>query len=266
MTVVIGTSGWQYDDWRGAFYPERLPKKQWLEAYAESFATVEVNNSFYRLPDAKVFADWRRRTPDDFCVAVKASRYLTHIKRLRDPVEPVARLVERCRALGDKLGPVLLQLPPNLPVDLDGLRQTIEQFPPDVRLVVETRNETWNIDAVASLLADRGVCACLADAPGTVTPRWRTASFGYVRFHAGTGRPRPCYTPRALEAWAAWLADTYPATATIYAYFNNDTNACALRDASRFADAVERAGLRATRVPDAGSVHVVRPGGLRAAS
>src|SRR5919205_149399 len=119
MPTLVGTSGWQYRSWRGRLYPEKLPQRLWLEHYVEHFATVEVNNAFYRLPEKAVFEGWRARTPADFCVAVKASRYLTHIKRLRDPAEPVARLMERAVGLGDKLGPILVQLPPSLRADVE---------------------------------------------------------------------------------------------------------------------------------------------------
>ncbi|SIR80326.1 Protein of unknown function DUF72 [Micromonospora avicenniae] len=119
--ILLGTSGWQYRDWRGRFYPAGLPQRLWLEHFAGRFATVEVNNAFYRLPERDTFAAWRARTPDDFCVAVKMSRYLTHIKRLREPAEPVARFLDRATALGDRLGPVLLQLPPTLAADVPAL-------------------------------------------------------------------------------------------------------------------------------------------------
>ena len=115
--IIVGTSGWQYRSWRGRFYPTDVPQRQWLVHYAEAFATVEVNNAFYRLPERDTFVQWRERTPDDFIMAVKMSRYLTHIRRLREPAEPVARFLGRADALGHKLGPVLLQLPPTLAAD-----------------------------------------------------------------------------------------------------------------------------------------------------
>jgi uncharacterized protein YecE (DUF72 family) len=127
--IWIGTSGWQYRDWRPGFYPDKLPQRAWLEFYAERFAVVEINNAFYRLPERDTFAQWRDRTPDDFEFAVKMSRYLTHIKRLKDPAEPVARFLGRAEALGPKLGPVLIQLPPTLTVDVTALEKTLDQFP-----------------------------------------------------------------------------------------------------------------------------------------
>src|SRR5690242_17699586 len=127
--MLIGTSGWQYRDWRGPFYPQELAQRRWLEHYAGVFGTVEVNNAFYRLPGRATFEAWRERTPEDFVVAVKASRYLTHVRRLRDPREPVERLMDRARGLGGRLGPVLLQLPPTMRVDVDALDATLAAFP-----------------------------------------------------------------------------------------------------------------------------------------
>lgn len=254
MTVVVGTSGWQYADWRGRLYPEGLPQRSWLEHYATLFASAEVNNTFYRLPAETVFADWAARTPEDFVIAVKASRYLTHVKRLREPAEPVARLLGRCAGLGAKLGPVLLQLPPTMPIDLAALDETLAAFNESrvagrVRVAVEPRHESWFVEATCESLARHGAAWCLNDTPRRTSPSWRTASWGYVRFHEGTGRPRPCYRPATLEAWAERLASMFPPDADVYAYFNNDRHACAPRDATRFAAALRRAGLNPTRVP-----------------
>src|SRR5688500_9872866 len=164
--ILVGTSGWQYRDWRGPFYPEGLPQRRWLEHYAEHFATVEVNNAFYRLPERETFAKWRARTPDDFCVAVKVSRYLTHVKRLSDPEEPVARFVGRATALGDRLGPVLLQLPPTLRADPAALDATLAFFPRDVRVAVEPRHESWWTSETESVLKGHDAALCWADSKG----------------------------------------------------------------------------------------------------
>ena len=129
MTVWIGTSGWQYRHWRGPLYPPDEPVRRWLELYAERFATVESNNAFYRLPERRTFEAWAERTPDDFVMAVKVSRYLTHIKRLAAPAEPVDRFLRRTAGLGPKLGPVLLQLPPQMAIDRRRLEATLARFP-----------------------------------------------------------------------------------------------------------------------------------------
>ncbi len=243
MAVRIGTSGWQYRDWRGAFYPRGLPASQWLESYAERFCTVEVNGTFYRLPERHVFEAWERRTPGAFEFAVKASRFLTHVRRLQDPAPAVERLLERARALGPKLGPVLLQLPPTLPRELGRLDETLSAFPSDVRVAVELRHESWLVDETAALLSRHGAATCLADRRGPLAPQWRTADWGYVRFHEGRALPAPCYGRAALRGWAERLSTMFD-DALVYAYFNNDPHGCAPRNAVEFTAACERAGLR----------------------
>jgi uncharacterized protein YecE (DUF72 family) len=256
VTLWIGTSGWQYQHWRGAFYPKEVPQARWLEYYAERFDTVEVNNAFYRLPEAATFAEWARRTPDGFVAAIKASRYLTHIKRLREPEEPVNRLMERAQKLGAKLGPVLLQLPGTLRADTVLLNEALACFPKSVRVAFEPRHATWFTDDTAQVLARHDAALCLADTPARRSPLWRTAGWGYLRFHEGRARPHPCYGKAALQSWAERVAELWPASADVFAYFNNDARACALRDARWFAAAGERAGLRPTRVPGAREVHL----------
>ncbi len=250
MTVHVGTCGWQYRDWRGCFYPEKLRQADWLEHYAARFQTVEVDNTFYRLPAAETFAAWRRRTPADFCMALKTSRFLTHIKRLRDPREPVHLYMERAGKLVEKLGPLLVQLPPTLQADPPRLADALDCFPTGVRIAFEPRHQSWFSDATQQVLADRGVALCLPDSKEKpVGPLWRTADWTYVRFHEGLGRPRPCYRESALQRWAERLAEVWGPRAEIYAYFNNDPQGCAVRDARLFAGAAAAAGLAPTRVP-----------------
>jgi uncharacterized protein YecE (DUF72 family) len=263
VAVWIGTSGWQYRDWRDAFYPPDLPLRAWLEDYAGRFATVESNNAFYRLPERRTFEDWARRTPDDFLMAVKVSRFLTHIKRLADPEEPVERFLARVAGLGSKLGPVLLQLPPQLRANTDRLQTTLDLFPPAVRVAVEFRHASWFTDDVRRILSDRSVALCLADRRGVLTPPWRTADWTYLRFHEGRSRPRPCYGRAALKAWADRLAASWSPDEDCFVYFNNDPRGCAPRDAARFARLVGRAGLRPTRVPSVRSIRVREEGRAR---
>ena len=256
MTVWIGTSGWQYRDWRGTFYPGRLAQARWLEAYAEAFATVESNNAFYRLPERHVFEAWAERTPDDFVMAVKMSRFLTHIRRLRDPEEPVQRFLDRAGGLGSKLGPVLIQLPPQLRADHDRLTATLRQFPASVRVAVEFRHKSWFTDDTRSLLERHGAALCLADRRGALTPVWRTADWTYLRFHEGRASPPPCYGPTALRTWVDRLRDGWGADAEAWIYFNNDPRGCAPRDAARFGALAARAGLSPSRIPPA---RLIRP-------
>src|SRR6266487_5551966 len=195
MPVVVGTSGWQYRDWRGLLYPRDLPQRDWLAYYASQYATVENNSTFYRLPARDTFADWQARTPGDFVMAIKASRYLTHVKRLRDPEEPVAKLLAAAAGLGGRLGPVLLQLPPNLAADPGRLAACLAAFarhrgtgpgapdgpgrPAGIQIAVEPRHPSWWTEEVRQVLAERGAALCWADQLGRpATPLWRTAGWG----------------------------------------------------------------------------------------
>jgi len=222
MTVLVGTSGWQYRDWRGTFYPPDVPQRRWLEYYAGRFGTVENNGTFYRLPPRETFAGWRDRVGGDFVMTVKASRYLTHVRRLRDPAEPVRRLLDAAAGLGDRLGPVLLQLPPDLRAAPRLLDECLAQFPA------------------------RNAALCWADRTGAaVTPLWRTAGWGYLRFHEGDdGADWPRYRAATLRAWADRITATWAGGLDVYVYFNNDQRGAAPRDAAGFAAAVAAGGLR----------------------
>jgi uncharacterized protein YecE (DUF72 family) len=247
VSVMAGTSGWQYRDWRGAFYPPGVPQRRWLEHYAGRFATVENNATFYRLPPRETFASWRDRVPGDFVMTVKASRYLTHVRRLRDPAEPVRRLVDAATGLGDRLGPMLLQLPPDMRAAPRLLEECLRQFPATARIAVEPRHSSWWADEIREVLAARNAALCWADRKGSaITPLWRTADWGYLRLHEGDGAPWPGYSAVALSAWAERIAATW-ARDDVYVYFNNDQNGAAPRDAAAFAAAVASRGREVTR-------------------
>ncbi len=234
--IRVGTCGWQYAGWRHRFYPDDVPQRLWLEYYAGAFDTVEVDNAFYRLPERDTFAAWRDRTPDDFLVAVKMSRFLTHVKRLRDPAEPVGRFLERATGLADKLGPVLLQLPPTLAVDVDRLDAVLDECDKGaIRVVVEPRHSSWWTDSVRDVLGRHDAALCWSDRLGQpVTPLWRTAPFGYLRLH-GLGATRsPRYDARTLRLWAKRIRSAYPSDSDVFVYFNNDADAAAAADASAF--------------------------------
>jgi uncharacterized protein YecE (DUF72 family) len=234
MATLVGTSGWQYKDWRGILYPQGVPQRLWLETYAETFRTVESNNAFYRLPSPESFAGWRDRTPDGFVMAVKASRFLTHIKRLADPAEPVERLMNAASALKDKLGPILLQLPPTLKADPERLARCLDCFPKHVRVAVEPRHPSWWTDEIREILAARDAALCWADRLGRPqNPLWRTAGWGYVRLHEGRATPGPSYGDASLKTWARRVGEADWRDA--YVYFNNDLGGAAVRNALRFA-------------------------------
>jgi uncharacterized protein YecE (DUF72 family) len=250
VPALIGTSGWQYRDWRDRFYPKGVPQRLWLEHYAHRFATVESNNAFYMLPKPATFEAWRDRTPGDFVMAVKVNRYITHMRRLRDADEPVQRFMSHARLLGPKLGPVLVQLPPKLRRDLGSLADVLTAIGPDVRVAVEFRHESWFCTDARRLLERFGAALCLADRHSRpLTPEWRTADWGYVRFHAGLATPQPCYGRSALRSWATRLARLWAPECDVYVYFNNDSGGCALRDARAFAREMRSAGIEPTRVP-----------------
>jgi len=234
--LYVGTSGWQYRDWRGSFYPEKLAQARWLQHYCAHFDVVEVNNTFYHLPEASTFAKWERETPADFVVVVKMSRYLTHLKRLLDPAEPVQRFMSRARKLGRKLGPVLVQLPPRFGAVPERLEQTLSLFDSDVRLAVEFRDDSWYTEEVRGILERHQAALVLADRRNLHTQLWRTADWGYLRMHEGRAQPRPRYGRAALRTWVDRIADTYRDAEPVYVYFNNDGGGAAIVDACAFAD------------------------------
>jgi uncharacterized protein YecE (DUF72 family) len=227
----IGTSGWQYAHWRGVLYPPGLPQRQWLERYADTFATVEVNNTFYRLPQRDTFAGWSATLRPDFVVALKMSRYLTHIRRLRDPAEPVARFLDRTEPLGHRRGPVLLQLPPTLPADPEALDAVLRAFPRTVRVAVEVRERSWWAEEIRAVLDRHGAALCWADRGSRpVSPLWRTAEFGYLRLH-GAGGSTTSYGTRAIDGWCSRIAGTFASADDVYVYFNNDQGGAAVHNA-----------------------------------
>lgn len=232
MTTRVGTCGWQYDDWRDVFYPDDLPKTRWLAKYAETFGTVECDNAFYRLPSRETFAKWAGVLPDGFTMALKASRFLTHIKRLKDPEEPVKRLLDACEGLGDRLGPILVQLPPTMKVDVDRLDACLACFPKAVRVAVEPRHETWWTDEVKHILERRGAALTWSDRLGkAVAPMWRTTDWGYVRLHEGRDTYPPDYSAATLRRWMRHVDETWHADEEVFVYFNNDPGAAAVRNA-----------------------------------
>ncbi|HEX4817941.1 MAG TPA: DUF72 domain-containing protein, partial [Nonomuraea sp.] len=208
------------------------PQRLWLEEYAREFPTVESNNAFYRLPRPETFAAWRERTPEGFVMAVKASRFLTHIKRLEEPEEPVQRLMTAASALKEKLGPILLQLPPTLRAEPGRLDRCLACFPPGVRVAVEPRHDSWWTGEVRDVLRARGAALCWADRLSRPqNPYWRTAGWGYVRLHEGLSAFE--YGETALRSWAARVRAA--GWDDVYVYFNNDPGGAAVRNARRFA-------------------------------
>jgi uncharacterized protein YecE (DUF72 family) len=225
----IGCSGWSYEDWRGPVYPSSGSSARWLELYAEMFDTVELNATFYRLPQKTTVAHWARITPPGFCFAVKVSRYLTHVRRLRELRPGVATFVERLEPLAEarKLGPLLWQLPPTFARDDDRLADALEVLPPG-RNAFEFRHESWFADDVYALLEAHGAALVVADrAPARPSPWIRTADWSFLRFHRGRARDG-AYGRRSLVTWASLIR---AADGDVFAYFNNDWQGFAVENA-----------------------------------
>jgi len=227
----VGTSGWHYDDWKGRFYPDDIPKSKWFEHYAEHFDTVEINNTFYHLPKQKTFENWYERAPDGFLYTVKANRYITHIKRLKDADEALNRFLQAAGILRERLGAILYQLPPSMHKDLKQLRAFLKLLPKRQIVVFEFRHESWYADETYELLNKFGAGFCVHDMPGTPSPRVVTGNIIYLRFHGTTGRYRGNYRAVALEKWVQWVEQNITGMRAVFAYFNNDYNAYAVNNA-----------------------------------
>lgn len=230
-TIRIGTSGWHYDHWAGPFYPADLPKDKWLGYYTQSFDTVELNNTFYHLPKEESLKRWHKLAPKNFLYAVKASRYITHIKKLKDVSEELIRFLDLAALLGKKLGPILYQLPPSLHKDINRLESFIKLLPKKQPAVFEFRHSSWYSEDTYQLLKRFGVGFCIHDLPGNESPRVITGDIIYVRFHGTTGRYSGCYSKSMLANFAKWLKDHAKDVRSIYVYFNNDEAAYAIRNA-----------------------------------
>ena len=216
----IGTSGWYYDHWEGLFYPQKLPRSEWLEFYAGHFTTVEVNNSFYHLPSEKAVINWRYSSPDGFVFAVKVSRYVTHIKRLKDVEESLQNFISRVGFLQDKLGPLLFQLPPNMKRDDETLKNFLNILSLDKYFhVLEFRHESWLDDSVFGILRQHNVGLCVFDAPEFSCPLLATADFAYVRFHGSTGLYSSCYSDKELRTWLERISILGRSVASIFIFF-----------------------------------------------
>jgi uncharacterized protein YecE (DUF72 family) len=241
--IRVGCSGWQYKHWRGSFYAPELLQSRWFSHYALTFDTVEINNSFYRLPDPETFDRWREQAPAHFLYAVKASRFLTHMKKLKDPEEPVARFFDHARHLGRHLGTVLYQLPPRFPVNLERLERFLRALPTRHRHTVEFRDTSWYDERVYDLLRRYSVALCLHDMQGSAIGKLVIGPFVYVRFHHGTSKYGGRYADDRLDDWAEWLAARHAEGLDVFAYFNNDTGGHAPRDAVRLRQRIaERLG------------------------
>lgn len=217
MRVLVGTSGYSFPEWKGSFYPKSLPAAGMLPFYSARFPTVEINNTFYRLPRESVVMDWAAAVPDGFTFSIKASQRITHHARLKDTEELMSYLLRVCTALGDKRGPTLFQLPPNMKADLARLTAFLPLIPRRWKAAIEFRHPTWFSEEVYALLRQHEVALVTAqseDAEAVVAP---TAPYGYLRLH------KPAYTPEELDTWAATIKAQPWEEAWIYFKHDNDT-------------------------------------------
>ena len=238
--IRIGTSGWHYVHWSGRFYPEGLGKSKWFQHYATHFDTVEINNTFYQLPKQQTFENWHKQAPKNFLYTVKANRYITHIKRLKDVSEPLERFFKRACLLKGNLGAILYQLPPSFHKDLDRLEGFVRLLGKKLTAVFEFRHESWFSEDTYKLLDKFGAGFCTHDMPGIESPRVITGKVIYIRFHGSTGKYQGNYTKPMLEDWAQWIKENIKQVRSVYAYFNNDINANAVRNAKTLKEQLVR--------------------------
>jgi uncharacterized protein YecE (DUF72 family) len=237
MNIHVGTSGYNYPEWRGTFYPADFPAKQMFGFYADRFRTVEINYTFYRMPTPKTTAAWLEQAPPGFTYALKASRRITHDKRLKDSGDSLAFFCESARVLGAHLGPLLFQLPPNMKCDISRLEAFLMLLPRDLRAAFEFRHDTWLVDEVFDLLRAHHVALCIADFGDKTTPIQTTARHGYFRLRDEG------YTPADIERWALEIASHSTAWDDVFVYFKHEEEGKGPEFARAFVDALKARGL-----------------------
>ncbi len=228
--IRIGTSGWLYFHWQGRFYPQDLPKTKWFEYFSKVFDTVELNNTFYHLPKPQTVKNWHKNSPEDFLFAVKASRFITHIKRLNDVEEPLKTFYKTVKNLKEKLGPILFQLPPSMKQNIKLLETFLKLLPENPATVFEFRNDSWFNDKTYKLLEKYNAAFCIHDLSGCESPKFQTCETIYIRLHGTTGRYSGNYSDEQLAEWAKWIREQK--AKRVFVYFNNDYNAFAVNNAA----------------------------------
>jgi len=238
--VQVGTSGWHYEHWRGPFYPDDLRAHRFLAYYADRFPTVEINNSFYRLPSERALTTWRETAPPGFIFAVKASRFITHLKKLKDPERSLAPFLDRIALLGEKLGPILFQLPPRWHFDAARLAAFLTALPGKYRYTLELRDRSWINESALDLLARYGVAFCIYELDGYLSPQEVTADFVYIRLHGPGGPYQGRYDHRTLTAWAEAIAAWSRQGREVFCYFDNDEAGYAAQNAWQLQDMIRK--------------------------
>ncbi len=235
----IGTSGWNYEHWQPLFYPQDLSQSGWLDFYQQHFDTVEINNTFYHLPKENTFRHWREQAADGFLYAVKANRFITHMKKLKDCSSALENFIERVKLLKENLGPILWQLPPHWHANLERLEAFVDLLPKDLRHVFEFRDADWFREETRNLLERHGMIFCIHDKQGLDCPQWVTAGSVYLRFHGGEGNYGGKYGFERLLPWAERIRVWLDEGRSIFAYFNNDVSGYALEDARTLIDLIK---------------------------
>jgi uncharacterized protein YecE (DUF72 family) len=231
--IHIGTSGWHYSHWQGVFYPEEMAKKEFLKYYADHFQTVEINNSFYQLPKKETLTSWRNSVPSGFIFTVKASRYITHMKKLKDPSEPLHTLLETVEVLGDKLGPILFQLPPRWQFNPQRFDNFLDSLPANHRYAFEFRDPRWFNTSAYEMMSKHRAAFCIYELAGLLSPKEVTADFIYIRLHGPGEAYQGEYDTDALAGWAGAFYTWAKQGKEIFCYFDNDEAGYAAQDALR---------------------------------
>jgi uncharacterized protein YecE (DUF72 family) len=240
-TVRIGCSGWIYRHWRELFYPAGLAQHRWFAFYADTFETVELNTSFYHLPKPETFTKWRDQARPGFRYAVKAPRFITHMKKLKECAEPVEEFLRRARNLGPAIGPILYQLPPRWACNPQRLEEFVALLPADLSHVFEFREKSWITEEMLALLDSKGVSFCVHDMAESRTPRWASGPVAYVRFHGGEGKYWGRYPDESLLSWTDWIVEQAAGGRDVWCYFNNDIHGHAIHDAQTLKAMVRQA-------------------------
>lgn len=242
--IHIGTSGWHYKHWKGTFYPEDIKEKDQLSAYIKTFSTVELNNSFYHMPETGTFIQWRKSVPDDFIFAVKGSRYITHMKKLKESTQALHTLLKNASGLKEKLGPVLFQLPPGWKVNTDRLEDFLKHLPEQFRFVIEFRNATWYTEEVYALLRKYNCAFCIYELDRHMSPMEITADFVYIRLHGPEGKYQGSYSNRQLRSWTKRCTSWQQDNKDVFIYFDNDQEGYAAFNAATLQEMVSKKNVQ----------------------
>ena len=231
-SLYIGTSGWSYKHWKGVFYPESIKSNEHFNYYLQHFDTVEINNSFYRMPSLSTFNNWKKAVPQDFIYALKANRAITHIYKLKNQEQVLEEFITNAAVLKSNLGPILFQLPPSWNVNIERLHDFLQTLPLDYRYVFEFRNKTWHNDDVYNLLKKFNCAFCIYELEGYTTPYIITSDFVYIRLHGPGNKYQGDYSDKTLLEWAgrikSWLSDK-----DVFIYFDNDEKGYAVSNATQ---------------------------------